>query len=101
LRQFTGTAAPLAVVLITDPEQPGPAKLDLLVQLYGLTPKEAEIAVNLSQGKTVEQTAEQLGMTYQTARTHLRRLFIKTGTSRQTELLLLLARLPGSATSSS
>jgi DNA-binding CsgD family transcriptional regulator len=97
LRQFIGMAAPLGVGFITDPEQPGPARLDLLMQLYGLTPKEAEIAVKLSEAKTVEQTAEELGMTYHTARTHLRRIFSKTGTSRQTELLLLVARLPGAA----
>ena len=94
-RQFIGMAAPLAVVLITDPEQPGPPKLDLLMQLYDLTPKEAAIAVKLSEAKSVEQTAEALGMTYQTARTHLRHIFSKTGTSRQTELLLLIAKLPG------
>ena len=95
LRQFTGMAAPLAVVLIMDPERPGPAKLDLLIQLYGLTPKEAEMASRLAEAKSVEQAADEMGITYQTARTHLRRIFSKTGTSRQTELLLLVARLPG------
>jgi DNA-binding CsgD family transcriptional regulator len=95
LPEFRGTPAPLAVVFITDPERPGPPKLDLLIQLYGLTRKEAEIAVSLSEAKSIEQSAGQLGITYQTARTHLRHIFSKTGTSRQTELLLLLARLPG------
>ena len=32
--------------------------------------------------------------TYETARTHLRRIFSKTGTSRQAELILLIARHP-------
>jgi DNA-binding CsgD family transcriptional regulator len=37
--------------------------------------------------------AQELGMRYETARTHLRRIFEKTGTSRQTELVSLLARM--------
>jgi DNA-binding CsgD family transcriptional regulator len=43
---------------------------------------------------TLEQTAEQLGMTYETARSHLRRVFEKTETTRQSELIIQLARLP-------
>jgi DNA-binding CsgD family transcriptional regulator len=94
-RQFVGMVAPRAVLLITDPERPEPAQRDLLIQLYGLTPKEAEMAARLFEGKSLELVADQMHITYQTARTHLRRIFGKTGTSRQTELLLLLAQLPG------
>jgi DNA-binding CsgD family transcriptional regulator len=94
LRQFTGMRAPAAVVLIADPEQYEPPSVELVRQIFKLTRKEAEIAVRLSEGKSIEQTAEELSITYETARTHLRRIFSKTGTSRQTELLLLMARLP-------
>ena len=93
-RQFAGTSQPLVVVLITDPERQKPASVDLLMQMYKLTPKEAALAAKLSDGKSVEQASEELAITYETARTHLRRIFSKTGTSRQTELLLLMARLP-------
>jgi DNA-binding CsgD family transcriptional regulator len=97
-RQFTGAPPPRALVLITDPEWPEPAKLDLLIQLFGLTRKEAELAARLFEGKSVEQAGDEMSITYQTARTHLRRIFSKTETSRQTELLLLLARLPSGGT---
>jgi DNA-binding CsgD family transcriptional regulator len=93
-RQFAGMAAPLAVVFIADPERQKSAGADLLIQLYGLTPKEAALAARLSEGKSIEQAAEEMGMKYQTARTHLRHIFSKTETSRQTELLLLISRLP-------
>lgn len=96
LRQFEGLPSPVAVVLIMDPEQREPADMDFLIQMYGLTPKEAELAAKLSEGKSLEQAAEELAIRYETARTHLRRIFGKTGTSRQTELLLLMARLPAS-----
>jgi DNA-binding CsgD family transcriptional regulator len=92
--QFAGTPAPRAVVFVTDPERPRPGNRDLLIQLFGLTRKEADMSVKLSEAKSIEQAAEEMGITYETARTHLRRIFSKTGTSRQTELLLLLARLP-------
>jgi DNA-binding CsgD family transcriptional regulator len=92
--QFAGMPAPAAVALITDPEKQEPANIDLLIQIYKLTPKEAMIAAKLSEGKSVEQTAKELAVSYETARTHLRRIFSKTETSRQTELLLLMARLP-------
>ena len=93
-RQFVGTPQPLVVVLITDPQRQKPASAGLLMQMYKLTPKEAALAAKLSEAKPVEQAAEELAITYETARTHLRRIFSKTGTSRQTELLLLMARLP-------
>ena len=56
------------------------------MQTYKLTRKEAMLAAKLSEGKSVEQAAEELAITYETARTHLRRIFSKTGTSRQAEL---------------
>ena len=93
-RQFTGTSPLSAVVLITDPERQKPASIDLLMQMYKLTPKEAALAAKLSEGRSVEQASQELAITYETARTHLRHIFSKTGTSRQTELLLLMARLP-------
>lgn len=92
--QFNGTPVPRAVAFISDPERSRPAPRDLLVQLFGLTPKEADMTSKLSEAKSVEQAAEEMGITYQTARTHLRRIFSKTGVSRQTELVLMLARLP-------
>jgi DNA-binding CsgD family transcriptional regulator len=94
-RQFVGTPAPLAVVLITDPERKKPTCAELLIQIYELTPKEALLSCKLSEGKLVKQAAEELSITYETARTHLRRIFSKTGTTRQAELLLLMNQLPG------
>ncbi len=93
-RQFTGMLEPVAVALITDLEKQARANTDLLRQTYKLTRKETMLAAKLFEGKPVEQAARELAITYETARTHLRRIFSKTGTSRQAELLLLIARLP-------
>jgi DNA-binding CsgD family transcriptional regulator/PAS domain-containing protein len=93
-RQFTGTLEPVAVALITDPEKQTPASTDVLMQAYKLTRKEAMLAAKLFEGKSLEQAARELAITYETARTHLRRIFSKTRTSRQAELILLIARHP-------
>ena len=93
-RQLKGVAEPATVVLITDPERQTPANGDLLIQTYKLTRKEAMFATKLYEGKSVEKAAEELSITYETARTHLRRIFSKTRTSRQAELLLLIAKIP-------
>jgi len=94
LRQFRGMASPAVAVFIFDPVSIQAPQAELLMQLYGLTRKEAQLARELAQGKSVEQAARELQIRYETARTHLRRIFSKTQTSRQTELLLLLAHLP-------
>jgi DNA-binding CsgD family transcriptional regulator len=93
-RLLLGMPVPHAVVLIHDPEREQPDNAALLIELYRLTRKEAALAMKLSNGKSLNEAAEELRITYETARTHLRRIFSKTGTSRQTELLLLIARLP-------
>ena len=85
---------PVAIVLLRDPEWPQPAPKELLKEFYGVTSREAAMANKLNEGKTLEQAAAELQMRYETARTHLRRVFSKTGTSRQMELMILLERLP-------
>jgi len=82
------------VALITDPERQPLASKDVLMQAYKLTRKEALLAAKLFEGKSLDQAAQELAITYETARTHLRRIFSKTGTSRQAQLILLIARHP-------
>jgi DNA-binding CsgD family transcriptional regulator len=92
--QFKGMLAPAVVALIIDPEEQRATAPGLLEVLYGLTKKEAIVAAKLAEGKPIERLAEELGMRYETARTHLRRIFDKTGTTRQAALVTLLALLP-------
>lgn len=64
--------------------------LDTLVHVFGLTPSEIAFCKRLLLGETIVEAAEQLGITQGTARTRLKTIFQKTGTSRQAELMLLL-----------
>jgi DNA-binding CsgD family transcriptional regulator len=59
-----------------------------LCRLYGLTRGEAALAVLLVRGKSIEEAAVELFISPHTARTHLKRIFMKTDTHRQTELVV-------------
>src|SRR5215475_12947947 len=70
--------------------------IDLLRCHFGLTPAEARLALHLVAGETLRSAELKLSMTYETARTHLKNIFKKTGTCRQAELVILIVTaLPG------
>ena len=85
---------PLAALFVTDPDRPQEAPAELLQRLFGLTAAEAVVAERLAAGQSLPQTAEALGVTRNTVRTHLRRIFSKTGTSRQAELVKKIMDTP-------
>lgn len=64
----------------------------LLRQVFGLTPREANLAIGVSQGLNARQIAVRYKITEGTARTHIKSLMSKTGTRRQVELVALLSR---------
>lgn len=59
-----------------------------LISIYGLTRGEAALAARLVKGKSIEAAADELFISPHTARTHLKRIFLKTDTHRQPELVL-------------
>jgi DNA-binding CsgD family transcriptional regulator len=89
-----GIPTPHVMVVIVDPESPRALPTRSLESLYGLTRREAQLASTLARGVTLRQAAQKMGTTYETARSHLRRIFTKTSTSRQSTLVTLCLRLP-------
>ena len=85
---------PVAAVFITDPERAPEAVPEMLKRLYELTPRESTLATLLLQGIDLREAAEQMDVSMNTARTHLRLIFEKTDTHRQSELVHLLLRGP-------
>jgi DNA-binding CsgD family transcriptional regulator len=63
-----------------------------LNSVYGLTASEILLTLRLFAGETLREAAQTLGISYETARTKLKSIFYKTGTGRQAQLILLLAR---------
>lgn len=62
----------------------------LLMKLYRLTATEANVAVKLAQGSTLDEVVESMNISRNTARTHLRAIFLKTGTNQQSVLVSLV-----------
>jgi len=77
-----------ALVTVYDEENSVQVDEGVLIKLYGLTRGEAQLASILLQGKSIEQAAGDLFISPHTARTHLKRIFMKTDTHRQTELVV-------------
>lgn len=61
-----------------------------LRRIYGLTTAEARIASLLACGYSARELADVAGVTYETARTTIKRVFTKCGVKRQGELVALL-----------
>lgn len=91
---------PAAIIFVTDPEAHHQAPAQTLISLYGLTQAEAQVALILSQGKSLQQACDELTIQYTTARTHLRAIFGKLGVRRQSELVSLLLRTLGAVRAS-
>jgi len=68
--------------------------IEVLRQVYGLTPAQASVARSLFAGHSVEETARALDLSLNTVRTHLKQIFTKCGVNSQAELLHLLALGP-------
>ena len=62
---------------------------ELLARHYGITPAECRVLMFLIQGMTPNETADALGCSETTVRTHLQHLFAKTGTRGQPDLVRL------------
>jgi DNA-binding CsgD family transcriptional regulator len=62
--------------------------------LFGLTAAEARVAAAVGSGLAPQKVADELGLAESTVRSVLKQVFAKTGVSRQSELVALLAKLP-------
>lgn len=83
---------PIAAVFVSDPSS-NPVTEASLAQLYRFTPAEARLARALANGEGLGQAAEKIEVGINTAKTHLQRIFSKTQTSRQAELVRLFASI--------
>lgn len=91
-----GAAASAAAVtvLVSDGDQAGAPSPEALRCYYGLTAAEAELASLLAEGHSLEQASERRGVSRNTARGQLKRIFSKTRTNRQAELVGLILNGP-------
>lgn len=64
-----------------------------LRDLFGLTTGEIRLVQALASGKDLQAAASALNVTYQSARSYLKTIFLKTGTQRQAQLVALVSSL--------
>lgn len=85
-----------ALVVIFDPQRRQITQEYILERLYALTATESALATSLADGKTLAELAAENAVSRETLRSQLKRVFQKTHTRRQSELVKLVLTGPGS-----
>jgi DNA-binding CsgD family transcriptional regulator len=81
----------VAALFVREASVDVPAAINAAAQLYGLTPAEEKVLRGVIEVGGVTDVAAMLGAAKSTVKTHLEHIFKKTGTSRQAELVKLIA----------
>lgn len=81
----------VAAVFVRPQKFPAPTTPDLLARAYDLTPSELRVLLAIVDVGGVPEVATALGVAETTVRTHLARLYAKTGLNRQADLVKLVA----------
>lgn len=87
-----GSRNPSVAIFVSDPSQPREAQHDILMTLFGFTRAEANLALQLANGATLDEACEHLHISRNTGKSHLSSVFSKTGVTRQTRLVQLILR---------
>jgi DNA-binding CsgD family transcriptional regulator len=87
---FLAEGRAILLLIDSEPGEPDPA---LLRDVLGLTLGEAKVAAQVGAGASPRVTAERLGISEDTVRSVLKRIFVKVGVSRQGELVAMMTKL--------
>ena len=85
---------PAAMLIVFDPESRPAVQLTRCREIFGFTRAEAEVALGIMQGRSVEQLAQDQRRQASTTRNLLKRVFQKAGVNRQQELLCMMLNSP-------
>jgi DNA-binding CsgD family transcriptional regulator len=97
-RDLAGRRKRVAAVIIKDPHLAPQASIGgrrEIAELYELTRAEGRLLGLILDGLGLFEAADRLGVSRNTARTHMKRIYAKTGARRQAELIRRLAHLTG------
>lgn len=91
-RRLTGFAyTAVAAVFIRKAALESPAPPEVIARTYKLTPTELRVLLAIVEVGGVPEVATALGVAETTVKTHLGRLFVKTGAARQADLVKIVA----------
>ncbi|MCB8882210.1 hypothetical protein ACELLULO517_18330 [Acidisoma cellulosilytica] len=88
---IAGPYRAVAALFVRELQFDSPASATVLKSHYGLTPREIAVVAGIVEFGGVPQIAAVMGLTSATVRSHLKSIFLKTGTSRQADLVKLVA----------
>ncbi|RVD41487.1 helix-turn-helix transcriptional regulator [Mesorhizobium sp. M4B.F.Ca.ET.215.01.1.1] len=80
-----------AAVFVSTTTSASPLPEAVLTTLFDLTPAEARVLLRIGSGLSAPRSAVALGIGENTLKTHLNRIFAKTGTRRQADLVKLIS----------
>jgi DNA-binding CsgD family transcriptional regulator/PAS domain-containing protein len=89
-RQGLPTPFVTCAVFVQDPHSTPPVPGEAFASLFGLTPAELDVLLALAAGQAPQGAADALGIALSTVKSHLHKIFEKTGTLRQADLVRLL-----------
>lgn len=81
------------LLMLIDPAVHPVGDHDILRSAFGLSPREADLALLLGQGATLAQAADQLGLKLSSVRQLAKAVLARTASTRQSELVALVQRL--------
>lgn len=84
--ELFGGRGPMALLFVSDVASQRPS-VERLAEAFGLTPSEARLLYVLLDGQSLVESAARLGISINTAKTHLKGLFEKMGCARQADLV--------------
>ena len=87
-----GQAIPSVAIFVSDPDLRESASQQILGELFGLTPAEANLAILLARGLSLSEASATQHISLHTSRAQLKSVFAKTGVSRQAELVRLVLK---------
>jgi DNA-binding CsgD family transcriptional regulator/PAS domain-containing protein len=93
LREGTARAAfrpACAAIFVSTTTSASPLPEAVLTALFDLTPAEARVLLHIGGGMSASKTVQSLGIKEDTLKTHLGRIFSKTNTMRQADLVKLV-----------
>jgi DNA-binding CsgD family transcriptional regulator len=94
---FPASRSARVVVLIEEPDRRSALPLAAFARTYRLSPAEAGLAARLVSGLSLDEAARASGIRNNTARSHLKRIFAKTGARRQADLVRRVLTYDGGA----
>jgi DNA-binding CsgD family transcriptional regulator/PAS domain-containing protein len=79
-----------AAIFVQDASAPPQFAGKAFAKLYGLTPAELRVSLEVAKGNGLHELTEALGISANTVKTHLKHVFAKTGVTRQGDLTRLI-----------